>query len=99
MVGCPLVVYYWADLPPVHKFRYYDNIAPNAKCQPVLVLALCMAFPVSVLLLYGILWLTSMSLTHFTNLSITLNELTFHSTLDIVFEFYVFRLMRLAVAV
>ena len=58
-----------------------------------------MAFPGSVLLLYGILWLMSLSLTHFTNLSITLNELTFHSTLYIVFEFYVFSLMRLAVVV
>jgi len=26
----------------VHGFRCYDNIAPNAKCQRVLVLALCL---------------------------------------------------------
>jgi len=36
--GCPLVVYYWAYLQSVHGFRCYDNIAPNAKCQRVLVL-------------------------------------------------------------
>ena len=40
MVGCPLVVHYWADLQSVHKFRCYDNIMPKAKCQRVLVLAL-----------------------------------------------------------
>jgi len=40
--GCPLVVYYWADLQSVHGFRCYDNIAPNAKCQRVLVLVLCL---------------------------------------------------------
>jgi len=39
---CPLVVYYLADLQSVHEFRCYDNIAPNAKCQRVLVLALCL---------------------------------------------------------
>jgi len=37
--GCPLVVHYWADLRSVHGFHRYDNIAPNAKCQRVLVLA------------------------------------------------------------
>ena len=41
--GCPLVVHCSADLPSVHGFRCYDNmhvhIAPNAKCQRVLVLA------------------------------------------------------------
>jgi len=40
--GCPLVVHYWADLQSVHGFRCYDNIAPNTKCQPVFVLALCL---------------------------------------------------------
>jgi len=40
--GCPLVVNYWADLQSVHGFRCYDNIAPNAKCQRVLVLAVCL---------------------------------------------------------
>jgi len=29
-------------LQSVHGFRCYDNIAPNAKCQRVLVLALCL---------------------------------------------------------
>ena len=42
MAGCPLVVHYWADLQSVHAFRCYDNIAPNAKCRRVLVLALCL---------------------------------------------------------
>ena len=40
--GAPLVVHYWADVQSVHGFRCYDNIAPNAKCQRVLVLALCL---------------------------------------------------------
>jgi len=40
--GCPLVVHYWADLQSVHGFRCYDNIAPNAKCQRILVLTLCL---------------------------------------------------------
>jgi len=39
---CPLVVQYWADSQSVHEFRCYDNIAPNAKCQRVLVLAECL---------------------------------------------------------
>ena len=39
--GCPLVVHYWADLQLVHGFSCYDNIAPNAKCQRVLVLYAC----------------------------------------------------------
>jgi len=34
MVGGAL----WADLQSVHGFRCYDNIAPNANCQRVLVL-------------------------------------------------------------
>jgi len=34
---CPIVVHYWADLQSVHGFHCYDNIAPNAKCQQVLV--------------------------------------------------------------
>jgi len=38
MVGVPLLVHYWADLQSVHGFRCYDNIAPNAKCERVLVL-------------------------------------------------------------
>jgi len=42
--GCPLVVHYWADLQSVHAFRYYDDIAPNVKCQWMLVLALCLVF-------------------------------------------------------
>ena len=40
---CPLVVHYWADLQSVHGFGCYDNIAQNAKCQRVLVLAQCLA--------------------------------------------------------
>ena len=40
---CLLVVHYWADLQSVHGFRRHDNIAPNAKCQRVLVLTLCLA--------------------------------------------------------
>jgi len=41
--GCPLVVHYWADLQStVHGFPCYDNTVPNAKCQRVLVLALCL---------------------------------------------------------
>jgi len=39
---CPLVVHCWADLQSVHGLRCYDNIMPNAKCQRVLVLALCL---------------------------------------------------------
>jgi len=39
----PLVVHYWADLQSVHGFHCYYNAAPNAKCQRVLVLALCLA--------------------------------------------------------
>jgi len=35
-------VHYWADLQLVHGFRCYDNTAPNAKCQPALVLVLCL---------------------------------------------------------
>ena len=41
-MGCPLVAHYWADLQSVHGFRCYDSITPNAKCQRVLVLALCL---------------------------------------------------------
>ena len=40
--GCRLVVHYWTDLQSMHGFHCYDNIAPNAKCQRVLVLALCL---------------------------------------------------------
>jgi len=40
--GFPLVVQCWADLQLVPGFHCYDNIAPNAKCQQVLVLALCL---------------------------------------------------------
>ena len=34
-----LVLHHWADLQSVEGFPGYDNIAPNAKCQRVLVLA------------------------------------------------------------
>jgi len=40
--GCPLLVYYWTDLQSVHGFCCYDNIALNATCRRVLVLALCL---------------------------------------------------------
>jgi len=42
----PLVVHCWADLQSVHGFRCYDSIAPNTKCQRVLVLALCLVVTV-----------------------------------------------------
>jgi len=39
---CPLVVHYWKELQSVLGLRCYDNIySANAKCQRVLVLALC----------------------------------------------------------
>jgi len=37
-----VVMHYWTDLESVHGFCCHDNIAPNAKCQRVLVLALCL---------------------------------------------------------
>jgi len=40
--GCPLVVHCWADVQSVHGLRSCDNIVWNAKCQRVLVLALCL---------------------------------------------------------
>ena len=40
--GFPIVVHYWLDLQSGYGFRCYDNIAPNAKCQRVLVLFLCL---------------------------------------------------------
>jgi len=39
---CRLVVPYWADSQSVHGFRCCDTTAPNAKCQRVLVLRLCL---------------------------------------------------------
>jgi len=39
---CHLVVHYWTDLQSMHGFHCYDNIAPNAKCQLLLVHALCL---------------------------------------------------------
>jgi len=42
-MGCPLVVHYRADLQSEHGFRCCDNSAErDAKCQRVLVLALCL---------------------------------------------------------
>ena len=35
-------MHYWADLQSVHGFHGCDNILPNAKCQRVLLLALCL---------------------------------------------------------
>jgi len=43
-IGWPLVVHSWVDLQSVHGFRCYDNIAPIAKCQRVLVLDLCLVY-------------------------------------------------------
>jgi len=40
--GFPLVVNYWTDLQLVHGFHCYDNMVLIAKCQRVLVLALCL---------------------------------------------------------
>jgi len=40
--GVPLVVHYWADLQSVHGFHCSENVVPNAKCQRVPVLALCL---------------------------------------------------------
>jgi len=37
-----VVVHYRADLQSVYGFRCYDNIAPNAKCQRVFALAVCL---------------------------------------------------------
>ena len=33
-----------ADLQSLRGFRCYDDIAPNAKCQRVLVLAVCLVY-------------------------------------------------------
>ena len=35
---------YWADLQSMHGLRCYDNMRTNAKCQRVLVLALCLVY-------------------------------------------------------
>jgi len=43
-----MVVHYWTDLQSVHGFHGYDNIAPNAKCQRVLVLGLCLVVSAAV---------------------------------------------------
>ena len=50
MVGGALYfLHYRTDLQSVYGFRCCDNIAPNGKCQRVLVLALCLVrFSVSV---------------------------------------------------
>jgi len=56
--GCPI----WADLQSVHRFRCYDNIAPNSKCQRVLVLAPCLVDVVVSLLLLLLLLLLLASL-------------------------------------
>ena len=41
--GCPLVVHYWVDLQSVHMTTYR---AANAKCQGVIVLAVCLVWHV-----------------------------------------------------
>ena len=40
-------MHYRANLQTVRGFRCYDNIAPKAKCQRVLVLALCLVIKVA----------------------------------------------------
>ena len=52
--GCHVVAYYLADLYLVHGFRCYDSIVPTAKCQPVLILALCLVLYFIVLLLLSL---------------------------------------------
>jgi len=42
-------VHSWADLQLVHGFRCYDNIVPNAKCQRMLVLAVCLVIIVIII--------------------------------------------------
>ena len=60
--GCLVVVQYWADLQSVHGFRCYDNVAPNAKCQRVLVLALCpVYFAVTKSIVFGYVFLVKVS--------------------------------------
>jgi len=44
-------MHYWADLQSVHGLCCCDNIAPNAKCQQLLVLALCLVVAVVVVML------------------------------------------------
>ena len=44
MVGVPCSCALLGRSVSVHGFRWYDNIAPNAKCQQVLVLTLCLVF-------------------------------------------------------
>jgi len=39
---CLVVVHYWLDLQSVHRFRYHDNIAPNVKCERMLVFTVCL---------------------------------------------------------
>jgi len=41
-LGVPFSCALWADLQSVHRFRCYDSIVPNAKCQRVHVLVLCL---------------------------------------------------------
>jgi len=38
---CPVIVHYLVDLQSVHGLRCYDDVARNAKCQRLLVIALC----------------------------------------------------------
>jgi len=40
--GRGALVHYWMDLQSVHGLRCYYSIVRNAKCQRVLVLALCL---------------------------------------------------------
>jgi len=49
-------MHYWADLQSVHGFRCYDNIAPNAKCQRVLVLALCLVIIIAIVIVIIVIY-------------------------------------------
>ena len=44
MVGVPSSCALRADLQSMHGFRCYNNIAPKAKCQRMLVLAVCLVY-------------------------------------------------------
>ena len=50
-------MHYWANLQSMHGFHCYDNIGLDAKCQRVLVLALCVVISSSQVL-NGMQWLS-----------------------------------------
>jgi len=75
--GCLLVVHYSVDLQSVHRFRCYDNIAPNAKCQRVLVLVLC---------LVSIIVVIKKSLNHWYQIRPTRNAETWRKLITVAAE-------------